>query len=448
MDDLPPPLILEILNRLNNSGDLARCRVVSKTLNALSIEVRSINLHCSFDRYTKSRSPETKSLITPFKSIFKNLVSSSRLVESVSLGVEKPLRGLSYDDIEDELNDLHLTDVDFVSNWLPSVAGRLRSISISDFWVQSCWRRSEVLSLISSCCHSLLQLELKNAWLSVDCLNRMPVLTSLTLEFIRLDDEDLSRVNDCFPSLQVLNLMGVGGLKEPKIHLLHLRTCQWTVSNAPLSLTILAPNLIKLKLKCVYPRSLVIDAPLLSDFYLSLEKASNLAVKEFRDLKTLQLESTYLCSLVSTFPSCKTIKNLTVESSKCADSAEATKFDLDSLLDVFPNTKSLTLGSGAWLGAETCFHAGGSEVSGGMKAVKEIIAHLFVNDIEITLSFIFSVLEKCSNLTDMALLIHREVESSITSNLIARCMAHCARVRWRWGLWKEGMSDAWVSDGI
>ncbi|XP_028124427.1 F-box/LRR-repeat protein At4g29420 isoform X2 [Camellia sinensis] len=425
MDDLPPPLILEILNRLNNSGDLARCRVVSKTLNALSIEVRSINLHCSFDRYTKSRSPETKSLITPFKSIFKNLVSSSRLVESVSLGVEKPLRGLSYDDIEDELNDLHLTDVDFVSNWLPSVAGRLRSISISDFWVQSCWRRSEVLSLISSC-----------------------LLTSLTLEFIRLDDEDLSRVNDCFPSLQVLNLMGVGGLKEPKIHLLHLRTCQWTVSNAPLSLTILAPNLIKLKLKCVNPRSLVIDAPLLSDFYLSLEKASNLAVKEFRDLKTLQLESTYLCSLVSTFPSCKTIKNLTVESSKCADSAEATKFDLDSLLDVFPNTKSLTLGSGAWLGAETCFHAGGSEVSGGMKAVKEIIAHLFVNDIEITLSFIFSVLEKCSNLTDMALLIHREVESSITSNLITRCMAHCARVRWRWGLWKEGMNDAWVSDGI
>ncbi|KAI8553642.1 hypothetical protein RHMOL_Rhmol05G0032100 [Rhododendron molle] len=30
----------------------------------------------------------------------------------------------------------------------------------------------------------------------------MPTLTDLTLEFIRLDDEDLSKVNSCFPSLQ------------------------------------------------------------------------------------------------------------------------------------------------------------------------------------------------------------------------------------------------------
>ncbi|CAL5349781.1 unnamed protein product [Camellia sinensis] len=101
----------------------SRCQVVSKTLNALSIEVQSINLHCSFDRYTKC-------LITPFKSIFKHLVSSSRLVESVSLGVEKSLYGLSYDGIKDDLNNLHLTDVDFGSDWLPSVAGQLRSVSI------------------------------------------------------------------------------------------------------------------------------------------------------------------------------------------------------------------------------------------------------------------------------------------------------------------------------
>lgn len=44
--------------------------------------------------------------------------------------------------------------------------------------------------------HSLLNLEVKNAWLSVDGLNPMPALTSLTLEFIRLDDEDLNKVNE------------------------------------------------------------------------------------------------------------------------------------------------------------------------------------------------------------------------------------------------------------
>ncbi|KAK9267271.1 hypothetical protein L1049_009693 [Liquidambar formosana] len=77
----------------------------------------------------------------------------------------------------------------------------------SDFWVQSCWRRSEVLVLISSCCHGLLNLEVKNAWLLMDGLNPMPALTSLTLEFIRLDDEDLnkkSRLDHCLPLPSVL----------------------------------------------------------------------------------------------------------------------------------------------------------------------------------------------------------------------------------------------------
>ena len=72
-------------------------------------------------------------------------------------------------------------------------------------------------------------------------------------------------------SLQILNLIGVGFIKEPKIHLLNLKTCQWTVSNAPLSLTIDAPNLVKLQLKCVQPEYLFLKAPLLSIFYLSVE---------------------------------------------------------------------------------------------------------------------------------------------------------------------------------
>ncbi|KAA8534877.1 hypothetical protein F0562_029907 [Nyssa sinensis] len=398
MDDLPRPLIIEILSRLNDSTDIARCRLASKTLDSLSREVRFINLQCSFERYTKSRSPETN--ITPFKTIFKKLISNSMIVESVSVGVEKTLRGISFDDIEEESDDLYLTDGNFVSEWLPRVSGALRSISISDFWIQSCWRRSEILSLISSYCHNLLELELRNAWLSVDGLNPMPMLTSLTLEFVRLDDEDLNKVNKCFPSLQVLNLIGVGGLKDPRIHLLHLRTCQWTVSNAPLSLTIVAPSLVKLKLKCGKPKSLVIETPLLSDFHLSLDKASNFVVKEFHNLNSLQLESTDLCSIIQKFQPGRTIKYLNVDTPKWAQALEMTKFSLKGLFDVFPNLSSLTLGPGAWSETEIGFHAGVLEIGNGMEMLKEISVRLVLHDIEITLSFILYVLEKCINLTD------------------------------------------------
>lgn len=152
MDDLPPPLILEILSRLADSADLARCRVSSKTLNSLAPEVRSVNLQWSYPRYAKSRSPLTRSSVTPFKEVFNKLISGLQIVESVSIGVEKPLRFVAYDDVEDEEDDLFLSEGNFVKSWLPKVCGDLASLSISDFWVQSCWRRSDVLSAISSYC--------------------------------------------------------------------------------------------------------------------------------------------------------------------------------------------------------------------------------------------------------------------------------------------------------
>lgn len=70
--------------------------------------------------------------------------------------------------------------------------------------------------------HNLLKLGLKNAWLSVDGLEIMPNLTHLMLEFIRLDDEDLSKLNECFPCLQILDLIGVGGVsKTPRFTFLN-----------------------------------------------------------------------------------------------------------------------------------------------------------------------------------------------------------------------------------
>nr|KAJ0196414.1 hypothetical protein LSAT_V11C700358020 [Lactuca sativa] len=58
---------------------------------------------------------------------------------------------------------------------------------------------------------NLIELELKNAWLAVQNMNVMPMLTSLTLELIRLDDKNLTELNTCFPNLQVLNLIDVRG---------------------------------------------------------------------------------------------------------------------------------------------------------------------------------------------------------------------------------------------
>ena len=149
MDDLPSELVVKILNRLNDSADLARSRVASKRFNSLSREVQTVNLLCTLSRYSKSRSTS----VTPFKTVFRNLIEDSRNVRVISVGVDKALSGMSFDDlVEDDSDELYLTDVEFVRVWLPRVRDELEMLSISDFWIQSCWRRSDVLALVSSNC--------------------------------------------------------------------------------------------------------------------------------------------------------------------------------------------------------------------------------------------------------------------------------------------------------
>ncbi|KAK9073726.1 hypothetical protein SSX86_006320 [Deinandra increscens subsp. villosa] len=453
MDKLPQSLILEILSRLNDSADVARCRLASKTFNSLSSDLRAINLQCSLIRYIKSRprflnSSSSSQSITPFKSIFLNLVSNLRIVESVSIGTEKPLRDVSYDDVEDEADDLFLTDGGFVEVWLPRVSDRLKSLSISDFWVQSCWRRSNLLPLVSAYCHTLIELEVKNAWLSVDNLNPMPMLTSLTLEFIRLDDEDLNEFNKSFPNLQVLNLIGVGGLELPKIHLLNLKTCHWTVSNAPSSLTIITPNLVTLILECIRPASLYIDAPMLSNFHLAFEHADVFAVERFENLTNFWLLCLNINSFLLNFPVTCTLENLTVDSRNWTTRADTySQFTLDKVFTVFPNMTSLCIKSGAWLVLESCYNLLG-QAWDGRNGFKKLCAYLLLVDPSLTFSSVACVLDQCSGLSEVSLLIHHDVVCNVSKSFISKCTARWPKLKWRWGVWNEGMADSWISDGM
>ncbi|CAL5215054.1 unnamed protein product [Lathyrus oleraceus] len=457
MENLPSPLVVEILTRLKDSSDLARCRAVSTTLNQASNEVRSLTLHCSMSRYLKSRSPETKHLVTPFKTVLKNLVHRSRDFESVSIGVDRSLGVISFDDVEDESDDLHLTEFNFILDWLPYLSQSIKSLSVSDFWVQSCWRRSKALSLISSTCYGLVQLVIRNAWLAVDGLCLMPTLTNLTLEFVRLDDEDLNMINTCFPNLTQLNLIGVGGFKEPSINLSRLQICQWSVSNAPLSLTICAPSLVDFHLKCIKPKLIFLDAPSLSNFNLSLENTDELVLKNCGNIQCLQLEVECLSLgfILSMFRRyrCIVVERLNLDFVRRTQivigvEVDQVEFGFDILLNYFPNIRYLSLGSGAWHAMESSFRSGSFENATGMKTLKELIAHIVVLEIEFTLAFIFSILDKCTQLGDISLLIHSDVDPCVAGNLISTCRSKFPGVRWRWGIWKEGIKDTWVSDGI
>ncbi|KAK9697212.1 hypothetical protein RND81_08G021800 [Saponaria officinalis] len=443
MDNLPPSLLLEILSRLADSSDLTRCRLTCKTLNSVSYDVTSLRLLCTYQRYAYSRAHPSS---TPFKSLVTRFITRMSQLDSVSLGVDDSLTGLSFDDVEDEENDLHLTDAEFVSDWLISVEKSLKTLSFVDFWVQACWRRSYVLSLISNHCLRLNELVVKNAWLSMEGVTQMSSLTSLTLEFIRLDDENLSKLNECFPCLQTLNLLGVGGLLDPKICFKHLKSCRWTISNAPLSLTVVAPELVSLKLKCVKPRTLVLETPLLSDFNLTLETADSFVIRELRHLQKLRVELNLLCDLVSLFPCCVTVKALSLDSTNKVKVVGAEYPFLELIYDVFPNISSLSLGPGVYSEMEASFRVGKLYEGKGLKFLEDFTAHLIISDVEVTLSLISFIIGSCSNLRRVSLLIHRELDPVTASSFISRCSGLCFRGQLKWGFWKEGSKDVWVSD--
>ncbi|XP_068651926.1 F-box/LRR-repeat protein At4g29420 [Aristolochia californica] len=437
MEELPQPLLLEILSRLHDAADLARCRVASKTLNSLSLDVRALTILCFFDRFLKSRSPRPQTT-TPFKSIVTSLIFRSRSVESISIGVENPVAGVD-DDKEAEADDLWLTSVDFVSEWLPNIGSRLTSLSISDFWTQSCWRSSVVLPLISKLCDNLLSLEVKNAWLSVEGLQPMPKLTSLTLEFIRLDDEYLTKVTECFFSLRVLKLIGVGGLREPRIHLLQLRTCHWTVSNAPTSLFIHAPNLIELKLQCVQPKSLVIKSPLLSVFDLSIEKSFHfIDVEEFLNLKTLRIYTSDFHDLVKLLPWGKAVESLVLEAPKWDEMNFWELVSIEMLTLVFPYLKCLVLGPWVWFELESCFEAGGPSIchTHGWLNLKRLRIQLAIENVDLTYSFLSFILNLSPMVSDVEAIVHWKVEDFFQHSFKLKCEKDYPRIKWSWNEWK------------
>ncbi|CAI9293246.1 unnamed protein product [Lactuca saligna] len=289
--------------------------------------------------------------------------------------------------------------------------------------------------------HNLVELEVKNAWLSVENLNQMLMVTSLTLECIRLDDKELIQLNKSFPNLQVLNLIDVRGLKLPTIHLLHLKTCHWTITDAPPFVTVIAPNLITLTIEGKKPAAVHVDAPLLTHFHLALPHADSLLVEKFENLKTLCIEASFLYPLLFSFRFTKIVENLTLDSQGLTKGPfERFKISLENLFKIFPNMTSLCFRSRAWSEFEVRGMFGV-----GMQELRTFCGYLMIVDLSLTLSLVACVLDQCYGLLDVSLLIHQNVDSYVSKGFMCTCMMRWPKLNWRWGTLEEGKEDCWIS---
>ncbi|XP_076927027.1 F-box/LRR-repeat protein At4g29420-like [Bidens hawaiensis] len=252
----------------------------------------------------------------------------------------------------------------------------------------------------------------------------MPMLTSFTLDQMYLDDEILNEMNNCLPNIQVLNLH-VSGFKEPKIHHLNLQVCHWDLFNgSPSSLTLITPNLVTLKIECHYSvASIHLEAPMLSHFHLgntvTTDQAGALfAFTKFKNLKTLLLDSIYICSLLSEFPITKTLETLTLYSRiDTTTDAHDSKLTLTKVFMLFPNVSSLRFNLVAFSILEACMNLEG-----------------------------YKILDQFAGLSELSLLIHSDVSVTRLERFMSKCKARWPWLKWRWGRWKEHWEDSWITD--
>eukprot|EP01018_Ginkgo_biloba_P001362 Gb_14075 [translate_table: standard] len=450
VERLPWQVVVDILSRLHDVSDLGRCRMASKYLLHLSPHVHTIRFYCTYNRFLKTRSIQnTEYRITPFKDIVKNTLLKLGQIQSLRFDIEESMQRLSYEEEDGEFSDYWLTDVDFVLEWLSHVAESLRCLSITDFWQQSCWRCTNVMPVISIHCKALHTLELRNAWLSVEGMRKMGTLTNLTLEFIRLNDESLTVVNECFPALERLNLINVGGLKDPCIHLPQLRFCHWTVSNSPVSLTLKVCRLEELKLQCFCPERLSIEAPLLASLQLSMEKPGKLFKAEgMLNLRRLVVHSFELFSLIWLLSGREFVEKLLLELPVLAFDEEghcdgfgrkpSQMAGLEELGRAFPVLSTLIIGPGAWYTLEYGLYREGDIGCGsGWKCLKKLVLHVVLLKVESTYILMSRIFVLCPALCNVEVYFHWDGIPDAQSLLISKCQSDFPYFSWKWGVWRE-----------
>lgn len=249
-------------------------------------------------------------------------------------------------------------------------------------------------------------MEVRKAWLSVDGLKPMLRLTSLTLVYIRLDDENLEKINECFPNLQFLSLMDVGGLKTPHIQLSHLKTFFWRVSNAPLSLSVHAPHLTELHLSCIEPKFLTLETPRLALLDLMISVPSgDIKLGHFQNLINLRFNSWDYMRLFKNLNGGHSVKTLElgVPDGEASTELEPSVIMIEDLVDLFCGLEELKL-----VGAAR------HSILGGLEDVKLCLKRLVIKVEKSNLydfGAISEVLKLCTP-CEVALLLPGDMESA------------------------------------
>jgi hypothetical protein len=157
LDALPAAVLADVLRHVADAGDIASCRLASRSLLAASYlcpRARLSAADCARRRRAEGRAgaPAFRATVGNLASLLGTHLRSLSLDAADGQGSPDDAAWVEEGGFEDD-DDLHLTSGEAVAAWAATAAGPvLREVEIADYWPQACWRKAEALPLISHYC--------------------------------------------------------------------------------------------------------------------------------------------------------------------------------------------------------------------------------------------------------------------------------------------------------
>lgn len=423
---LPEAMLMEILSRLPDARDLARCAVVNQFFRSGSRQVKSVRFTCR-----QANMFPRGGVITSFKESVKSLLGQLDGVEELRLEIEEKIQGKKYKEEELDKTSLWLSERSFVAAWVPPVARTLQYLCLIDYGQQAIFKPSPLLTTLSSNCPNLRSMEVRNMYLDCRESQPMPKMEHVTLRCVKLTGEGLKDLTNCMPNLGFLTLVTVVGLKVAEVKSDTLDVLCLGLATKVTSVKVVSSSLTKLQLKMACPEKLKVVAPNLRSLALcmgqtrtpELERVTQLNEPEFErvtQLKELLMGASDFTTLAKLCESNSALSKLFLDI-PCMAFEEGGKWkgvlplvplnvpNMESMQACCPLLETMSVGPGLWYSFEQSWTKrdfNGDLVLPKWPSLKRLIVHMIVTNVDTSLGLLKALMKAVPSLKALEVYVH------------------------------------------
>ncbi|CAM6088931.1 unnamed protein product [Calypogeia fissa] len=414
---LPEAMLMEVLSRLPDARDLARCAAVNHFFRVSSTQVRAVRFTC---RQANMFPRQGGKVMTPFKDSVNSLLGQLNGVEDLRLEIEEKIQGKRYKQDELDKTSLWLSERSFVSSWVPMVSKTLQHLCLIDYGQQAIFKPSPLLQTLSSVCPNLQTIEVRNMYLDCRDCQIMPKMKSVTLRCVKLSEAGLKDINRCMPNLAFLALVTVVGLKEAELKSDSLEVLCLGLATKVNSVKLESNSLNRLQLKMQCPEKLKVISPNLQSLALCMGQNRTLEFEKVSQLKELLVGASEFSTLARLSATNSALGKVFLDI-PCMSFEEGGKWkgvlpqvplnvpDMEAIRKFCPRLETMSVGPGLWYSLEksmTNRDSNGDLVLPKWPTLKRLILHIVVANFDSSLGLLTALIKAIPTLTVLEVYVH------------------------------------------